>query len=83
MKAGTKMALLGHNQIEALVAALLKASHEADTDNLAFLVQALSIRILELNGALMGMAAVGQDADIVELKSAVLGHAYYRSEVAQ
>lgn len=78
----TKMTMLGHYQIEAVAAALLKAAHEPDTDTLHHLVKALTIRLIELNGALMG-AVDGGDLDVAHLKNAVLGFSCYRGEVAQ
>jgi hypothetical protein len=88
MMTTSNVTMLGHYQIEVVAAALLKAAHEHDTDNLPYLVQALTIRIIELNGALMGAAdvelgATANDADVVYLKNEVLGFSCFRGEAAQ
>ena len=79
----SKLTTLGHYQIEAMAVALQKAAHEADTDTLPYLVQAVAMRIIELNGALLGMVDRKEwDGNGADLVHAVLGNACYRGEVS-
>ena len=78
----TKLAHQAHYQIEAMCFALQNAARDKDRDALPHLVQALSIRIIELNGGLMNMVS-GNDGDFQDLKTTVFGVFGLRAEVTQ
>lgn len=65
--------LQAHYQVEAMCDSLLNAAREARVDALPYLVQSLSLRIRDLNGALMQMADEQQPGHLEDLYLAVYG----------
>ena len=77
----TKLATQAHYQIEAMCLALQNAAMSQDTETLPHLVQALAIRIIELNGSLMFLVD-GGNPDIEHLNTAVFGALGSNEDVA-
>ena len=79
----TNVSLQAHYQIEAMCFALQNAARAENKDALPHLVQALAVRIIELNGGLMCLfngSEIDNDPDFDDLKHAVFG---FNTEVVQ
>ena len=76
----TKLSHQAHYQIEAMCFALQNAARDKDRDALPHLVQALAIRIIELNGGLMNMVN-GNEEDFQDLNTSVFGALGLNEEV--
>ena len=68
----TELSKQAHYQIEAMCLALQNAARSQDVECLPHLVQAMAIRIVELNGQLMFMLG-GNAWDVADLEHTVFG----------